>query len=89
MIVPEFEMEPLLTIPVTNDVNITSVVPDGITSSSPTAMLPPVVIVHLFWLLAHAPPSVGQEEAFSVMVVACASWIAKADNEIKTTRIER
>ena len=88
---PEFMvMMPKLRRAVPLGFDIFSVVPDGITSSSVTAIeLPLVVIVHVLVGIFHVP-YVGQEVASSVMVVACASWGAKVNNaKINTAKMER
>ena len=91
VIVPKLVRVPMLVMPVPAEFDITSVVPSGTTSSSPVAIvLPLVLIVHVFVGIFHVPPYVGHDEASSVMVVACASWVAKVDNvKIKAAKIER
>ena len=75
MIVPELVRVPLLVMPVPAVFDITSVVPDGTTSSSPAAIVLPLVLtVHVFVGIVHIPPYVGHEMAFSVVVTAYAFW---------------
>ena len=74
VIVPELVRMPWLPMPVPAVFAITSVVPTGITSSSPAAIIfPSVVIVHVLVVISHVPPKVGHAVASSVYVVACAS----------------
>ena len=71
--------------------DITSVVPDRTTSSSPTTTitLPELRIVHVLVEPSHVPPYVGHEVPSSVMVAAFASWLNDNNPKTKTEAIAR
>ena len=74
VIVPLLVRVPRIVRPTSLKLSITSVVPDGTTSSSPAAIvLLLVLIVHVLVPAFHTPPNVGHEVPSSVVVVALAS----------------
>jgi len=90
VIVPELVRVPELVMPMLLVFDMTSVVPDGITSSSVAAItLPELLIVHVLVGPSHVPPYVGHEVASSVMVAAFASWLNDSNPKTKTEAITR
>ena len=73
VIVPEFAMVPKLEMPLSALFDITSVVPDGITSSLPTAIEPPLVLtVHV--VPTYDPPNHDVHTSARFEDVANAGW---------------
>src|SRR5439155_15954321 len=86
VIVPELVIVPKLSMPSPAEFAMTRVVPAGITSSSPAAiLLPLVVIVHVFG--THVPPILLHVVESSVKLVACASGIEIDRTKARTANI--